>query len=168
MPGVVTGKDVRIGASEGRTKAAGQGVAYCLEAWARERGLELRGARVVLQGFGSLRRTVAGFVGGTAIPRSDFWEPEADVSVPPALAAVIDATLAERVRVRVVAEGASNPTQPEGDRVLQERGIDLTPDLTCVGKPIGVRTAAKVVALKRIEGLYLVEGFSQEPRGAQP
>ena len=34
--GVVTGKDVRIGGSEGRVKATGQGVVYVIEEWARE------------------------------------------------------------------------------------------------------------------------------------
>ena len=31
LRGVVTGKDVRIGGSEGRVKATGQGVVYCIE-----------------------------------------------------------------------------------------------------------------------------------------
>ncbi len=39
MRGVVTGKDVRIGGSEGRLKATGQGVVYCIEEWAREHGV---------------------------------------------------------------------------------------------------------------------------------
>ena len=46
MRGVVTGKDVRIGGSEGRLKATGQGVVYCIEEWARERSFAIcRGAR---------------------------------------------------------------------------------------------------------------------------
>src|SRR5215208_4022413 len=51
--GVVTGKDVRIGGSEGRVKATGQGVVYCIEEWARERGFSIAGARVLVQGFGN-------------------------------------------------------------------------------------------------------------------
>jgi len=31
----------------------------------------------------------------------------------------------------------------------------------CVGRPLDVRTAAMVLALKRIEAHYLLEGFSQ-------
>ena len=45
LRGVVTGKDVRIGGSEGRLKATGQGVVYCIEEWARERKFDIRGAR---------------------------------------------------------------------------------------------------------------------------
>ena len=38
LRGVVTGKDVRIGGSEGRVKATGQGVAYCIEDCYADRG----------------------------------------------------------------------------------------------------------------------------------
>jgi glutamate dehydrogenase (NAD(P)+) len=54
LKGVVTGKDVRIGGSEGRVRATGQGVVYCLEEWARVTGFKLAGARVILQGFGNV------------------------------------------------------------------------------------------------------------------
>ena len=269
LRGVVTGKDVRIGGSEGRTKATGQGVVYCLEEWAKEAGLELQGARVILQGFGNvgsaaaellaakgalvvavndahgtvareqgldvaalvqhvhgdprnLRRTVAGFPGGAAISRDDFWELPADVCIPAALGGAIDAKVAERLRVRLVAEAANGPTTPEAEEVLRARGIDLIPDVVCnaggvtvsyyewlqnqrlerwpeaevnarleqalkknyalirdvardeprrtplydaapfcVGQEVDVRTAAMIVALKRIEAHYLIEGFSQ-------
>ena len=43
LRGVVTGKDVRIGGSEGRVKATGQGVVYCIEDWARERRVRPQG-----------------------------------------------------------------------------------------------------------------------------
>lgn len=54
LRGVVTGKDVRIGGSEGRLKATGQGVAYCIEEWFAERARPLRGATFTLQGFGNV------------------------------------------------------------------------------------------------------------------
>src|SRR5512138_2653500 len=59
LRGVVTGKDVRIGGSEGRLKATGQGVVYCVEEWARERELPLQGARVIIQGFGNVGSSAA-------------------------------------------------------------------------------------------------------------
>jgi glutamate dehydrogenase (NAD(P)+) len=53
-PGVVTGKPVSIGGSEGRAEATGRGVAYCTR-WAAERlGLSLAGASVVVQGYGNV------------------------------------------------------------------------------------------------------------------
>src|SRR5947209_13067565 len=54
VPGVVTGKPVAIGGSEGRAEATGRGVAYCTR-WAAERlGMDLAGASVVVQGFGNV------------------------------------------------------------------------------------------------------------------
>jgi len=269
LRGVVTGKDVRIGGSEGRIKATGQGVVYCIEEWARERGFDLKGARVTIQGFGNvgsnaaeilaalgakiiavndadgtvhrdggldvhalvqhvhgspanLRRTVAGFAGGSAISKDDFWAVDADICIPAALGEEITGEVAERLKVKLVAEAANGPTTREGDRVLAARKIELIPDIICnaggvtvsyyewlqnqrlehwtepevnrrleqaikknyaiirdvarnrpqrtpiwdfrpycVGKECDVRTAAMVVALRRIEAHYLLEGFSQ-------
>ena len=269
LRGVVTGKDVRIGGSEGRVKATGQGVVHCIEEWARERSTSISGARVIIQGFGNvgaaaaeilaamgahvvavndahgtvhrdggidvaaliqyvhqdprnLRRTVAGFPGATPISKEDFWAVDADVCVPAALGEEITGPVAERLRVKLVAEAANGPTTREGDRVLAARGIDVIPDIICnaggvtvsyyewlqnqrleqwteaevnarleraikrnyavirdvardrpqktathdsrgyaVGKPVDVRTAAMIVALRRVEAHYLLEGFSQ-------
>ncbi|HET9551696.1 MAG TPA: Glu/Leu/Phe/Val dehydrogenase [Anaeromyxobacteraceae bacterium] len=269
LRGVVTGKDVRIGGSEGRLKATGQGVVYCIEEWARDAGFDLAGARVLVQGFGNvgsataeilaaqgakivavndafgtvhddrgldvaalvrhtlenpanLRRTVAGFPGAAAISKDDFWAVQADILVPAALGEEITGPVAEKLTVRLVAEGANGPTTREGDRVLAKRKIDVIPDIICnaggvtvsyyewlqnqrlerwaeaevnqrleraiksnyavirdiardtprrtaahdsrrfcLGRPLDVRTAAMVLALKRIEAHYLLEGFSQ-------
>src|SRR5574341_1947386 len=269
LRGVVTGKDVRIGGSEGRLKATGQGVVYCIEEWAKEKGLQLAGARVIVQGFGNvgasaaeilaamgarvvavndahgtihadagidvpalfryvhenpanLRRTVAGFAGASPISKADFWELDADLLVPAALGGEITPEVAERLRVKLVAEGANGPTTPAGDRVLAARKIDVIPDVICnaggvtvsyfewlqnqrlerwseaevngrleriiksnyalirdvaadrprktalhdsrrycIGRATDVRTASMILALKRIEAPYLLEGFSQ-------
>jgi glutamate dehydrogenase (NAD(P)+) len=178
LRGVVTGKDVRIGGSEGRLKATGQGVVYCIEEWARDRGFELKGARITVQGFGNvgssaaeilaalgakivavndvngsvhddkgidvraliehvhqnkanLRRSVAGFAGAKAISKDDFWAVDADICIPAALGEEITGDVAERIKVRLVAEGANGPTTRDGDRVLQARKIDVIPDIIC-------------------------------------
>lgn len=53
-PGVVTGKPVSIGGSEGRVEATGRGVMLCAR-WAMERRkMALAGSRVVIQGFGNV------------------------------------------------------------------------------------------------------------------
>lgn len=59
MRGIVTGKDVRIGGSEGRVKATGQGLAYCVEEWFKDQQLPLKGARISLQGFGNVGSAAA-------------------------------------------------------------------------------------------------------------
>jgi glutamate dehydrogenase (NAD(P)+) len=268
LRGVVTGKDVRVGGSEGRLKATGQGVIYCLEEWAKERGFPIGGARVIVQGFGNvgsaaaeilhgmgakivavndaygtvykesgidvpalaawvhenkenLKHTVDGFPGAEPMSKSDFWFVDADIAIPAALGGEIDGDVAERMKVKVVAEGANGPTNLDGDRVLAARKIDVIPDIIanaggvtvsyyewlqnqrmehwteqevltrleraiksnyavirdiardkpqktslhdsrrfCIGRQVDMRAAAMVLALKRIEAHYLVEGFS--------
>jgi glutamate dehydrogenase (NAD(P)+) len=54
VPGVVTGKPVALGGSQGRADATGQGVVYCVEDACRRAGHSVRGARVAVQGFGNV------------------------------------------------------------------------------------------------------------------
>lgn len=51
--GVVTGKTLTCGGSQGRDKATGQGVVYCLEEWAEDKGVDLSHCTFVSQGFGN-------------------------------------------------------------------------------------------------------------------
>jgi glutamate dehydrogenase (NAD(P)+) len=51
---IVTGKSLASGGSRGREKATGQGVVYCIQEWADERGFRLDGCNYILQGFGNV------------------------------------------------------------------------------------------------------------------
>ena len=267
--GVITGKDVRIGGSEGRTKATGQGVAFTIEDYYADKNESVKGKTFIVQGFGNvgswgavilqnmgaklvavndadgsianmngidanelmkyvhenpknLKRSVLGFPGAQTISKADFWEVPADFAVPAALGGEITAEIAEKLKVKLIAEGANGPTTPEADRVLEKRGIDMIPDIICnaggvtvsyyewiqnkrmetwtekdvdaklefalkknyriirdiarntprrtdmhdsrhyvIGKPVDTRCAAMILALKRIEAHYMLEGFSQ-------
>ncbi len=53
VPGVVTGKPISIGGSEGRGEATGRGGAYGIREAAPHIGLKLKGATVAVQGFGN-------------------------------------------------------------------------------------------------------------------
>jgi glutamate dehydrogenase (NAD(P)+) len=59
VPGVVTGKPLLLGGSLGRKEATGRGVHYVAVEAAKLLGVALEGARVVVQGFGNVGRTVA-------------------------------------------------------------------------------------------------------------
>src|SRR5690606_13704819 len=59
MRGIVTGKDVRIGGSQGRVKATGQGLAYCVEEWFKDKQIPIAGARMIVQGFGNVGTAAA-------------------------------------------------------------------------------------------------------------
>jgi glutamate dehydrogenase (NAD(P)+) len=63
VTGVVTGKPVSIGGSEGRQEATGRGVVYMVQEAAKGIDLDLRGARVVVQGYGNAGESVARFLG---------------------------------------------------------------------------------------------------------
>src|SRR5690348_11190034 len=53
-PAVVTGKPLQLGGSLGREEATGRGVMYVMAEYARDFGIPLKGARVVIQGFGNV------------------------------------------------------------------------------------------------------------------
>jgi glutamate dehydrogenase/leucine dehydrogenase len=53
VPGVVTGKPIAIGGSEGRGEATGRGCAYVIREAAPHAGIKLKGASVAVQGFGN-------------------------------------------------------------------------------------------------------------------
>lgn len=61
-PGVVTGKPLELGGSEGRVSATGRGLFFAVERIAQDIGLELKGARVAVQGFGNVGYWAARFL----------------------------------------------------------------------------------------------------------
>jgi glutamate dehydrogenase (NAD(P)+) len=54
IPESATGKPVEIGGSWGRTEATGRGVIHCVKQASENNGLKLKGAPVVIQGFGNV------------------------------------------------------------------------------------------------------------------
>jgi glutamate dehydrogenase (NAD(P)+) len=59
VPGVVTGKPLIAGGSFGRRDATGRGIVHILHQAARRLGQELRGRRVIVQGFGNVGSVAA-------------------------------------------------------------------------------------------------------------
>ncbi len=53
VPAVVTGKPLAIGGSEGRNEATARGAVYTIVESAKHLGMDLDGAKVVVQGFGN-------------------------------------------------------------------------------------------------------------------
>lgn len=62
QPGVVTGKPVALGGSQGRTEATGRGIMYVTREAATAFGLELKGATAAIQGFGNVGSYAAKFL----------------------------------------------------------------------------------------------------------
>ncbi|MDP3640574.1 MAG: Glu/Leu/Phe/Val dehydrogenase [Nanoarchaeota archaeon] len=175
LKAVVTGKPLSDGGIEGRVKATGYGLLYCLEEYCKELGTSLTGKTFLIQGFGNVgswtaeyiathggkvlaiqdayatlfdekgidittlldytaqptnkRKTIKGFDGRKEISSAEFFSLTADGLIPAALGNVITGEIAEKLQVSFMAEGANNPTTPDGDTVLRRRGIEVIPDI---------------------------------------
>ena len=171
VPGVVTGKPVSIGGSLGRVDATGRGVMISVREAAARLGMDLRGARMVVQGFGNVGSTAArllaqegcvliaaadslgssyceggidpddlwaherstgtvgGYPGSEPVSPNELMSLPCDILIPAALEAQIRVDNADGVRARVVVEGANGPTTPEADRILEDKGVMVVPDI---------------------------------------
>ncbi len=65
------------------------------------------------------------------INHETFFQTTADIFIPAAMENQITAETAPWLNVKLVAEGANGPTDINGDKVLEERKIDLIPDILC-------------------------------------
>lgn len=66
-----------------------------------------------------------------SIDKETFFNLKADIFIPSALENQITAETAPLLNVKMVAEGANGPTNIEGDEILQEKNIDVLPDILC-------------------------------------
>lgn len=170
-PAIVTGKPVSLGGSEGRAAATGLGVAFATREACQSFGIELKGARVVIQGFGkvgthaatSLRDMGAKIIGisdvsggvvntrgidlpqalrlhtasgsiqglqdGLSVSNAELLATECDVLIPAALEDVFTEKNADTVKTKLIVEGANAPTTFEADRIFEQRGIHIVPDI---------------------------------------
>jgi glutamate dehydrogenase len=75
-PGFITGKPLILGGSEGREEAGALGAAICIEEAAKIRGLTIKGARIIVQGFGNAGSYIAKFMhelGAIVVGISDVY-----------------------------------------------------------------------------------------------
>lgn len=66
---------------------------------------------------------------GKEIPHSELLELEVDVLAPCALENQITSENADRIKAKIVVEGANGPTTPEADEILFKKGIIVVPDI---------------------------------------
>jgi glutamate dehydrogenase (NAD(P)+) len=81
VPGVVTGKPVALGGSEGRADATGRGVMFTAERALRDAGLTMDGATFAVQGFGNVGEAAARLIherGGKLVAVTDVGGGVAD------------------------------------------------------------------------------------------
>jgi len=66
---------------------------------------------------------------GETITNDELLQLDCTVLVPAALSEQITERNADRLRCRILAEGANGPTTLEADRILEEKGIFIIPDI---------------------------------------
>ncbi|HEX7644022.1 MAG TPA: Glu/Leu/Phe/Val dehydrogenase [Burkholderiaceae bacterium] len=73
---------------------------------------------------------VAGFPGAEQIKdKARFWEVECDILIPAALEQQITEANADKIRAKLILEGANGPTTPAADDILHDRGVLVVPDV---------------------------------------
>jgi glutamate dehydrogenase (NAD(P)+) len=73
--------------------------------------------------------TVTGFADASEIDNETLLTLDVDLLVPAAVEGVIHGGNAPGVRARVVVEGANGPTTTDADRILEENGVLVVPDI---------------------------------------
>ena len=82
-----------------------------------------------LQDYVEIHGSIAGYPGGKAITREEFFSTKADIFAPCALENQIGEAEAKSLDVKLIAEGANGPCNPTGERLALEKGIDILPDV---------------------------------------
>ncbi len=181
--GVVTGKPLDKGGSNGRGTATAQGGAFVIEQIAKERDMDPGETTVVVQGFGNAGSYAAQILhnmgykvigvsdskGGIYCPgglhpdtaisckaekgtvmecglagdmyhadageackkvsNEELLELECDILVLSAMENQVTAENADRLNTKLIVELANGPTTPEADAILEEKGVDVIPDI---------------------------------------
>jgi glutamate dehydrogenase (NAD(P)+) len=152
---VVTGKPIEMGGSLGRREATGRGCMLVTREALKKLGMPIKGTRVAVQGFGNVGSIAAQLMeelGLTVVAVSDksggIYNPkglrirevqqhvneqvltlDCDVLVPAALENVITSQNARDVKARIICEGANGPTTANADKILEEKGVFVIPDI---------------------------------------
>jgi glutamate dehydrogenase (NAD(P)+) len=73
--------------------------------------------------------SVVGYPEGERISNAELVELDCDILIPAALAQVITAANATRVRAKIIAEAADSALTPEADSILYDQGVFVLPDI---------------------------------------
>ncbi len=73
--------------------------------------------------------TIHGFPGGDAMDKDQLFHTECEILIPAATENVITSKNVDRVKCKILCEGANGPTTALADDVLQEKGVFVIPDI---------------------------------------
>jgi glutamate dehydrogenase (NAD(P)+) len=91
------------------------------------KGFDMAEAMKVLQRDGGIGQYAA----AERVDNERFWDVDCDIVIPAALEGQITVDRANRLKAKLVLEGANGPTLPDADDALRERGILVVPDVIC-------------------------------------
>ena len=101
------------------------GISDVTGAYYNENGIDISNAITHTQEHHNLDN----FRGGEKVSNLELLTSSCDVLVPAALEKVLTAENAPDVQAKLIVEGANGPTTPEADRIFNDRGITVIPDI---------------------------------------
>lgn len=69
------------------------------------------------------------FKDAQAVSNSELLELDCDILIPAAIAAQITVENADKIKAKLIVEGANGPSTPEADHILSDKGILVVPDI---------------------------------------
>lgn len=76
-------------------------------------------------------KTLKGFAGSEPITNAELLSCACDILIPAATQSQLTSENADRVRAKIIAEGANGPTTPQADDILCQKGVFIIPDILC-------------------------------------
>jgi glutamate dehydrogenase (NAD(P)+) len=76
-------------------------------------------------------RSITGFAGAEKVDPAELLVSECDILIPAATENQITSRNADRVKCKILAEGANGPTTAAADEILADKGVFVIPDILC-------------------------------------
>ena len=73
--------------------------------------------------------TLAGYAEAERITNAELLELDVDLLIPAALGGVITSENVERIKAPIIIEAANGPIWPDADKILEDRGVLVLPDI---------------------------------------
>ena len=92
-------------------------------------GIDVPAAYAFVQRGGNLRQWAEETHAAEVVDGEDVLAADVDILVPAAVESVLTAQNADRVRARLIIEGANGPTTAEADEIFRQRNLTVIPDI---------------------------------------